>query len=251
MNVSVTLLSMEGQKALEFHQKYLHLCSEDERRSYCFRIAWGWEINDNVDFWVNYPLSVQIVFGAIASHLCRHCFHLSHDWTYSLNLGEQTMAMDSGSSIWYEQWVCRSTLDRKAVWVGWVCGAERQRHLNDYCRKTTVCLHCTDRQSRKLPFQSEYYFLIDPFKILHCYCIFVVHISYIAREGTSTHTEYDSHVSSPVWWGCIGLAPETALLHSLCHSNLDLHTASAQSRVSPWMHSCSATGTQTLSSQMS
>ncbi len=167
LNVSVTLLSMEGQKALEFHQKYLHLCSEDERRSYCFRIAWGWEINDNVDFWVNYPLSVQIVFGAIASHLCRHCFHLSHDWTYSLNLGEQTMAMDSGSSIWYEQWVCRSTLDRKAVWVGWVCGAERQRHLNDYCRKTTVCLHCTDRQSRKLPFQSEYYFLIDPFKILH------------------------------------------------------------------------------------
>ncbi len=30
------LLSMEGQRALGFHQKYLNLCSEDERRSYGF-----------------------------------------------------------------------------------------------------------------------------------------------------------------------------------------------------------------------
>jgi len=29
--------SMQGQKALEFHQKYLNLCSEDEQRSYGFR----------------------------------------------------------------------------------------------------------------------------------------------------------------------------------------------------------------------
>ncbi len=35
-NISVVLLSMEGQKALRFHQKYLNLCSEDERRSYGF-----------------------------------------------------------------------------------------------------------------------------------------------------------------------------------------------------------------------
>ncbi len=27
------LLSVEGQKALRFHQKYLNLCSEDERRA--------------------------------------------------------------------------------------------------------------------------------------------------------------------------------------------------------------------------
>ncbi len=32
MNVVVLLLSMQGQKALGFHQKYLNLCSEDERR---------------------------------------------------------------------------------------------------------------------------------------------------------------------------------------------------------------------------
>ncbi len=47
-NISVTLLSMEGQKALGFHQKYLHLFSEDERRSYEFGTTWGWVINDNI-----------------------------------------------------------------------------------------------------------------------------------------------------------------------------------------------------------
>ncbi len=33
-NISVALLSMQGQRALRFHQKYLNLCSEDEQRSY-------------------------------------------------------------------------------------------------------------------------------------------------------------------------------------------------------------------------
>ncbi len=38
------LRSMEGQKALEFHQKYLNLCSKDEGRSYRFGTTWGWVI---------------------------------------------------------------------------------------------------------------------------------------------------------------------------------------------------------------
>ncbi len=37
LNVSVVLLSVQGQKALAVHQKYLNLCSEPERRSYGFR----------------------------------------------------------------------------------------------------------------------------------------------------------------------------------------------------------------------
>ncbi len=37
-NISVALLSMQGQRALGFHQKNLNLCSEDERRSYGFRL---------------------------------------------------------------------------------------------------------------------------------------------------------------------------------------------------------------------
>ncbi len=47
-NIAVVLLSMEGQKALTFHHKYLNLCSEDERRSYRFGTTWGWVINDRI-----------------------------------------------------------------------------------------------------------------------------------------------------------------------------------------------------------
>ncbi len=35
-NIAVLLLFMQGQKGLGFNQKYLNLCSEDERRSYGF-----------------------------------------------------------------------------------------------------------------------------------------------------------------------------------------------------------------------
>ncbi len=35
-NISVALQSIKGLRALGFNQKYLNLCSEDERRSYWF-----------------------------------------------------------------------------------------------------------------------------------------------------------------------------------------------------------------------
>ncbi len=38
---SLPLLSIEGQRALEFHQKYLNLCFEDEQRFYGFGTTWG------------------------------------------------------------------------------------------------------------------------------------------------------------------------------------------------------------------
>lgn len=41
--------------------------------------------------------------------------------TYSLNFGEHTIATASGSSFWYGQCVCWSTLERNAVCVGCVC----------------------------------------------------------------------------------------------------------------------------------
>ncbi len=34
-NIAVALLSMQGQRVLRFNQKYLNLCSEDERMSLC------------------------------------------------------------------------------------------------------------------------------------------------------------------------------------------------------------------------
>lgn len=43
------------------------------------------------------------------------------EWvTYVWYFGAQTIAIASGIMIWYEQWVWRSTDDRKAVWLGWV-----------------------------------------------------------------------------------------------------------------------------------
>ncbi len=55
LNVVVALLSMEGQKALGFHQKYLNLCSKGKRKSYGLVIndrivIFGWTIPLNVDF---------------------------------------------------------------------------------------------------------------------------------------------------------------------------------------------------------
>ncbi len=40
-----SLLSM---RALGVHQKYINLCSEDERRSHGFRTTWGWIIYDRI-----------------------------------------------------------------------------------------------------------------------------------------------------------------------------------------------------------
>ncbi len=39
--ISAALLSMEGLRALRFHQKHFKLCSKDERRSYGFGTTEG------------------------------------------------------------------------------------------------------------------------------------------------------------------------------------------------------------------
>ncbi len=41
-----SLLSMEGQRALRIHQKYLNMCSEDERMSYRFGTTEGWVMTE-------------------------------------------------------------------------------------------------------------------------------------------------------------------------------------------------------------
>ncbi len=48
LNVVVALLSMQGQKALGFHQKYLHLFSEDEWGFYGFGKTWRGNIYDRI-----------------------------------------------------------------------------------------------------------------------------------------------------------------------------------------------------------
>ncbi len=48
LNVVVPIQSMESQKTLGFHQKYLNLSSEDEQRPYGFGMTWGRVINDRI-----------------------------------------------------------------------------------------------------------------------------------------------------------------------------------------------------------
>ncbi len=59
LNMVVALLSMQGQKALGFHQKYLNLCFENERRSNWFGTTWRWVINDRIKiFGLTIPLTL-------------------------------------------------------------------------------------------------------------------------------------------------------------------------------------------------
>ncbi len=63
---SFVLLSMESQKALGFHQKYLNLCSEDERRPYGFGTTWGWVINDiKKKIHITYNIFIHITFSCL------------------------------------------------------------------------------------------------------------------------------------------------------------------------------------------
>ncbi len=65
LDVSVTLLSMQGQKALGFHQIYLNSCSDDERMSYGFGTTWGWVINDRIFILGELSLKGEIHFAVI------------------------------------------------------------------------------------------------------------------------------------------------------------------------------------------
>ncbi len=56
----------EGLRALRFKQKYLNLCSEDERRSYGFGTTRGWVINDRIFiFGWTIPLRIRVKFQCL------------------------------------------------------------------------------------------------------------------------------------------------------------------------------------------
>ncbi len=48
LNVIVPFLTMQGQRPLGFHQKYLNFSSEDKRRTYGFGMTWRRVINDRI-----------------------------------------------------------------------------------------------------------------------------------------------------------------------------------------------------------
>ncbi len=65
LNMVVVLLSMQGQKALGFHQNYLNLCFRDEWRSYGFGTTWGWVINDIIFI---FGWTIHLILRTL--HLC-------------------------------------------------------------------------------------------------------------------------------------------------------------------------------------
>ncbi len=113
--VIVSLLSIEGQRALRSHQTYLNLCSEDERRSYRFGSTWGWVINDRIFIfgWTN-PLitanstqTVQKRLGLLPTHVCpspanwnpsRHSQRKDPGWLLQMLYGPQIRGLSEHSS---------------------------------------------------------------------------------------------------------------------------------------------------------
>ncbi len=68
LNMSVALLSMQGQKAVEFHQKYLNLCSEDEQRSW-HDMTWHDDMRVS-NYW-----HIFFIFGWTIPLKCNHIYH--------------------------------------------------------------------------------------------------------------------------------------------------------------------------------
>ncbi len=78
---------MQGQKALRFHQIYLNLCSENERRSYGLGTTWVWVINDRI-FIFGWTIPLMHITGLISA--CKQVFiiiivhRLWNDFTFWL-----------------------------------------------------------------------------------------------------------------------------------------------------------------------
>ncbi len=96
-NIAVALLSTEGQRALRFDQKYLNLCSEDERRSYGFGTTWGWVINDRIFIfrWTIPLLSLNSFFSCLVKtvSILQYLLLITSSWL-------------DGKSFWTPQCAC-------------------------------------------------------------------------------------------------------------------------------------------------
>ncbi len=67
LNVSVAVLSMQGQKAPGFHQKYLNLCFK-----YGFGTTRGWVINDRISIFLGWTIPLRFLEKRDGgnTHLC-------------------------------------------------------------------------------------------------------------------------------------------------------------------------------------
>ncbi len=69
---------------LGFHQKYLNMCSEDERRSYGFGMTWGWVVNDIIYiFGWTIPLMLYCVTFIKIKLIKMYRLHFKIVWAYA------------------------------------------------------------------------------------------------------------------------------------------------------------------------
>jgi len=100
--------STGGQKALGFHQKDLHLCSEDEWKSWGFGTTWGW-VNDDRIFifgWTNSLMNlswfsnVNRIYFDLNEINSFKCFHMKHIFPQSCLHGTVLWTICIWAVIW-------------------------------------------------------------------------------------------------------------------------------------------------------
>ncbi len=110
LNMSVALLSMHGQRALGFHQKYLYLCSEGERRFFSvFETTRGWVINYRILIFgwtipltTTFYLTIQIIYLFVYLFFCNSQdinSQLSKLWDINSQLWEKSQNWEIKDAI--------------------------------------------------------------------------------------------------------------------------------------------------------
>ncbi len=95
--VLIPLLSMGGSESSQNASKYLHLCSEDERRSYRFETTWGWVINDKMYIleWSN-PFSPSVVLS-VKRWISKSYSHCWKGFKYTKDAGKPKNLWNPGA----------------------------------------------------------------------------------------------------------------------------------------------------------
>ncbi len=103
----------ERRLALGFHQKYLNLCSEDERRSYGFRTTWGWVFNDTI-FIFGWTMPLNISFHQ-SWNKRRLLFRKLNSWKCQM-FDTVYVTLDHKTSLRSLGYIC-SNSQKYIVWV--------------------------------------------------------------------------------------------------------------------------------------
>ncbi len=112
------LLSMQGQKDLGFHKKYLKSCTEDEWRSYGFGMTRGWVIN-NRSFLIIFGRTIlsSDVKATVHNFFVQNLLHLYNKRVHHESIF-QTVFLACPESLRYTYNKCLYSDYFRLVWVG-------------------------------------------------------------------------------------------------------------------------------------